>query len=157
MGSEMCIRDSVDIMRRVAVWLLRIPLSELRQILAVEELPKPTQISLGELLVGDDLNRMALHASTFYGSTILTPACWKSFTVRVAHTAPCARQIAAIWASVVLIGAPAASRDASISAYRSPRQHRMRAPTGSPDTALPLPRSRATARPCVGHPGAVGH
>ena len=39
-------------------------------------------------LVGEDLDRMALHLPTFQGSTTLTPVCWKSFTLRVAHTAP---------------------------------------------------------------------
>ena len=82
-------------MWRVTIGQVRLPLSELL-ILVVEELPKPTQISLSEILVGEDLDRMTLHASTFHGSTILTPVCWKSFTLRVAHTAPCARQIAAI-------------------------------------------------------------
>ena len=88
-------RHDVDIMWRVAVGRLRIPLSELL-VLAAEELPKPTQISLSEIPVGEDPNRMTLHASTFHGSTILTPLFWKSFTLRVAHTAPHARQIAAI-------------------------------------------------------------
>lgn len=74
---------------------MRILLSEFL-ILVVEELLKPAQISLGEIPVGEDLDGMTLHASTFHGSTIVTPVCWESFTLRVAHTVPSARQIAAI-------------------------------------------------------------
>src|SRR5699024_11489176 len=87
------------------------PLSELLEILAVEELSKLTQIGLSEFLVGEDLDRMMLHASTFHGSTSSTPVCWKSFTLRVAQVAPGAKQIAAICASAVLIGAPVFSRE----------------------------------------------
>ena len=76
--------------------MLRIPLSEFLKILAVEELSKGNQICLREFLLGEDLDRMMLHASTFHGSTSSTPVCWKSFTLRVAQIAPCVRQIAAI-------------------------------------------------------------
>lgn len=99
-----------------ATGLLRIPLSERLEMFAVEELSKLTQICLSEFLVGADLDRMMLHASTFHGSTNSTPVCWKSFTLRVAQIAPCVRQIAAICASAVLIGAPALSRATSTSA-----------------------------------------
>lgn len=75
----------------------RIPLASAEiKVLVVEEQPKFTQIGLSEFLVGEDLDRMTLHASTFHGSTSSTPVCWKSFTLRVAQIAPCVRQIAAI-------------------------------------------------------------
>src|SRR5699024_637301 len=66
--------------------------------------------------MGEDLDRTMLHASACHGSTSLTPVCTKSFTLRVAQVAPYTRQIAAICASAVLIGAPAFSRATSTSA-----------------------------------------
>lgn len=111
-------RHDVGIMRCVAVGLLPIPLSEILEILAVEEPSKFTQSGLSEFLVGDAprSNDASLHASTFHGSTSSTPVHTKSFTLRVAQVASCARQIAAICASAVLIGAPALSRATSTSA-----------------------------------------
>lgn len=106
----------VDIMRCVAVGLFRIPFSKILEILAVEEPPKLAQISLGEIPVGEHLGRMVLQASILHGSSRSTPVCAKSLTLRVAQVALCARQIAAICASAVLIGAPALSRATSTSA-----------------------------------------
>lgn len=56
------------------------------------------------------------HPFAIHGSTSSTPVYAKSFTLRVAQIAPCARQIAAICASAVLIGAPTLSRATSTSA-----------------------------------------
>ena len=43
-------------MWRIAVGLLRIPLSEFLEILAAEEQSKPIQIGFSQLLVGGDLD-----------------------------------------------------------------------------------------------------
>src|SRR5699024_7064045 len=63
--------------------------------------------------MSEDLDRTMLHASACHGSTSLPPVCTKSLTFRVAQVAPWARQIAAICASAVLIGAPVFSRATS--------------------------------------------
>lgn len=49
-------RHDVDIMWRITVRLLRIPLTELLEVLAVEEPAKPIQIGFSQLLVRDDLD-----------------------------------------------------------------------------------------------------
>jgi hypothetical protein len=56
-----------------------------------------------------------LHHAT-HGSTASTPVSTKSSTLRVASPARQLRQIAAICASAILIGRPACSREATISA-----------------------------------------
>lgn len=50
------------------------------------------------------------------GLTRSTPVWAKSFVLRVAHIARCVLQMAAIWASAVLIGIPACSRADNTSA-----------------------------------------
>lgn len=62
--------------------------------------------------LGDHGPTMSLRQETHgdHGSTTSTPVPVKSLVLRVAQVAPCARQIAAIWASAVWIGSPACSR-----------------------------------------------
>ena len=100
----------------VATGLLRIPLSVVLETLAVEEPSELARFGLSESMVSEGLDRMRLHLSACHGSTSSTPVYAKSFMLRVAQIPPCTRQIAAICASAVLIGAPAASRATSTSA-----------------------------------------
>lgn len=109
-------RHDMDIIRCVAIGLFRIPLSAILEIPAVEEPSKLARFGLSEIIVREDLDRVRLHASACHGSTSSTPVYAKSLMLRVAQVAPCARQIAAICASAVLIGAPTASRATSTSA-----------------------------------------
>lgn len=101
---------------RSPVGLFGIPLAVFIEILTAEEPPEHAQFPLGEIFRGDGIERGTLQPSALHGLIRSIPVCAKSLVLRVAHVALCARQIAAICASAVLIGAPAASRATSTSA-----------------------------------------
>lgn len=103
-------------LRDIPLKLVRLPLPEVIGILPFEQPAELTEVARSDVFVGDDVDRQTIHSSARQGSTNSTPVCAKSLTLRVAQVAPCARQIAAICASAVLIGAPADSRATSTSA-----------------------------------------